>query len=291
MQSFNLSNPISKKEMDEFTATLDNPTPEALAALEGRVIQDTQVKDPDEIQVQPDVAALMKELETTKQRHADGNRYINEIKIKAAQREKELLEEITAAKAKKPKYVSEEALKGFEEQFPDVAPFLKELDERTKQEAVAEATKVAKDILDERDRQAQANTEALKRLSLAHPDWPEYETDATPAGVMFAKWIEGQTQFVKGLLTSGDVDKYTYALDLFKSQVAPKKNSGTTKKQELTHSVQPSSPASVAGNPIMFDLKKWEQDWEKAMRRSNQKKMAELITDYEQAERENRLPH
>lgn len=279
--TFQLNGPITKAEMDEFTATQDNPAP----VTDEPVELNTPAIDP----VIAEPANTPSEVDVLKKRYADSQRYIAEIKRKAAEKEKELLDELQKASANKPTYVSDEALKGFEEAFPDVAPFLKEYSLRAEKNAEAKAEAKAREILEARDTKAQENTEALKRLSARHPDWPEYVEKETQGGKIFASWLESQTPLINEMIQSGEVDKVILVMDLFKSQVAPKKSSGSTQRQN-TQAVQSSTPADVAPNKALFDMNAWNAKWDKAMKRSNHKVMNELMADYEQAVREKRIP-
>jgi len=283
MQNFSTSSgPVTKADMAEFEATLNQQDP-----AEGQSDPATLVQDP---ATQTTISNPNDELEILKKRHADSQRYIAKLKADAAKEKKELLEKLNAAQTPSQKYVSPEALKGFEEAFPDFAPFLKEYNEMTKADAKKYADERIEQALAERDTKAQESTEAVKRLTLRHPDWPEYENENTPGGEIFAKWLSTQSPIVNDMITSGDVEKVILVLDLFKSQglgAKPTKNSG--KQKDLTSAVQASTPTQVATTKASFNMEEWNAKWEKAFKRSNQKLMAELMLDYEQAVKEGRI--
>lgn len=275
-----ITGPITKKDMEEFKATLEEEARTAATK--------TDADDEDTLENQEPKKPEPKFLEDNvdwKKRYADQTRHTNEILARERKEKEELAAKIKALQEQQEARSASQddnIIENFDKEFTEVSPVLKAYSKKAIEQAKAEAQKLIEDEKKRQQDEALKQAQKAQRLSEAHPDWAALKSDE-----IFNDWYSQQSASVHKLGSSDDVEDVILVLDMFKQQVKPKKT-GPDKK-ELTQAVVVKSQADIPDNKVGFSIKTFEKEFAKAQQANNGAKMEKLLAAWEKAAAENRL--
>lgn len=218
-----------------------------------------------------------------KKRYADLKRYLDtDMKKQLAEERKLRLEAETALKSKTHKYVREEDLQKFEEEYGEIAPIVKEL-------AFKEAEALFQARWQEEENRKQAEdadkaektkflTEAQRLVAEKHPDY-----EAIGKSKIFQTWLSQQLDVTKGLAGSSDPQAVILVLDMYKKDTGyAAKKTAETKKTKSEAVIVPQE-STVPSAPAVLDVSKLKKEIEKAQRTGDHKKLGQLLQQFDKS--------